>query len=500
MVQTSAAKMSVSLQLLGGLDFTGSEPSASARARRRHPLLLLALVAAAAPKPTSRERIMAFLWPESDAERASNSLRQALHSLRRALGEDLFLPDTSGGIRLNQSLSVDLWVFRDALAGGAPADAVAVYRGPFLDGFQVGGAPEFSQWIEAERARIAGDYAAALEALAIEAKRASRHDEAVSWRRRQAAADPFSSRVALALLRELAASGDKSGALEYAAVHERVLRAHLDVEPDPAVTEFVATLRRPTPPGSRASAEYPAQVLLPTPIDRKSLVASNVHVPSAIHTQRRLTRDQARWLVAIVVASLVGFGALGAHLVQRSPTGDVIVLASGADAGSGRDPSTRLVACEGPICPDLSLPQDAFVVPTHVAYTPPAAGTHFIAPSPGATALPPPGYVCCSTAVFENEFSLPVDAVMATISITVVADNQAIVAVNGTEFGRHADPKEPGNHGGQPATFATTFLPDPSGTNRLRVTLWDGGGAAGLNYRALVTFERRPTDSVGAGK
>lgn len=173
------------------------------------------------------------------------------------------------------------------------------------------------------------------------------------------------------------------------------------------------------------------------------------------------------------------------------PAENFIVLASGSSPVAGRDAANRLVACEGPICPEGSLPQDAYIVPTHIAYTNPATGTYFIAPAAEGATLKPPGYACCSTAVFENEFTLPSDAVSATITITLLADNQGIVAINGMEFGRQADRNAPWNHGGPPATFATTFSPDPSGVNRLRVTLWDGGGAAGLNYRALVTPDTR---------
>ena len=129
--------MTIELQLLGGLDFVGVDPALSMRARRRHPMMLLALVAAAAPRAISRDRVMAFLWPESDSARASNSLRQALHSLRRDLGEDLFLPETASGLQLDRAkLSVDLWTFRDAVARQEPADAVRLLGSGLCDRHQ----------------------------------------------------------------------------------------------------------------------------------------------------------------------------------------------------------------------------------------------------------------------------------------------------------------------------------------------------------------------------
>lgn len=496
--------MTINLQLLGGLDFVDADPAISVRARR-HPMMLLALVATASPRAISREKIMAFLWPESDSARAGNSLRQALHGLRRALGEDLFLPETAGGIQLDRrKVNVDLLTFRDAIAGGAPAEAVAAYRGPFLDGFQIGGAPEFCQWAEAQREQVEREYRAALDTLARQAESAGRHDEVVAWRRRLAAADPFSSRVALGLLKALTAAGDRPGALQHAAVHESLVRSHLELDPDPAIAEFVWSIRN-TPPGG--AHPRPTQLPAATAASDHALDVEELSgtapkaiallaPPSAIAPARKLTSARVRWFGgAAGVFALVGVGALGAKMTQR-PTENFLVLASGSAAVGGRDPNNRLVACDGPLCPKGSLPQDAYVIPTHSAYTDPATGTHFIAPVADAASLKPPGYACCSTATYENQFALPADAVSATITVTVLADNQAIVAINGIEFGRQQDRLAPWNHGGPPTTFATTFLPDPSGVNRLRVTLWDGGGAAGLNYRALVTHDDgRETES-----
>lgn len=499
--------MTIHLQLLGGLDIVGPDPASSAPARRRHPMMLLALVAASAPRAVSRDRVMAFLWPESDPERASNSLRQALHGLRRSLGEELFLPETASGLQLdNKKVHVDLWAFREAVARRNAAEAVAAYRGPFLDGFQLGRAPEFSHWIESERERVERDYRNALETLAREAETAAQYDEAVAWRRRLAAADPFSSRVALSLLKALTAAGDSPGALRHAAVHESLVRAHLEVDPDPAISEFVAVIRDAPPgdPGQRVR-QLPVRTITPEQIQVLSPdiapppetgVALRAPAISAITVTGR-SRARAPWLMVMVAFVLVGVGALGAVMAHKPP-GNFIELSTGSAQQADRDAANRLIACEGPICPEGNLPQAAYVVPTHLEYTNPAKGTRFIAPAATGTTLRSPGYTCCSTAVFENEFVLPPAAVSATISITLLADNQAIVAINGTEFGRQDDPKAPWNYGGQPTTLATSFLPSPSGVNRLRVTLWDGGGAAGLNYRAFVTYDTR--EEAGGGE
>jgi DNA-binding SARP family transcriptional activator len=75
------------IEMLGGLRVTtgtGREiriPSRKARA-------LLACLALRAGAPIAREHLAGLLWDDSDADLARASLRQALVSLRRSLGED----------------------------------------------------------------------------------------------------------------------------------------------------------------------------------------------------------------------------------------------------------------------------------------------------------------------------------------------------------------------------------------------------------------------------
>lgn len=488
----------INLQLLGGLDIGCPTLSANARARRRRPLALLALLGIAAPKPLARDRITAFLWPESDAERAGNSLRQALFWLRRDLGEDVLLPETASGLQLDPArLTVDLWAFRDALDAGAPERAVLAYRGPLLDGFHIPDAPEFGQWIESHRTQLEQRHIAALELLARTAEEDGRWNDAVSWRRRQAAADPFSARAALALLRALKAAGDRSGALAHASIYESVVREQLEVEPDPSVTEFVAGLRRDvraTGNGGRSDGNAPAPHQPVVPAE-----ATPTLIPPRVRSPRP-------WLVGVTAVGIVGMAAMAFAPVALSEAGDsvslaaartVIVLASGVEQVADRDPANRLVACSGPACPARDLPQAAYVVPRHGFHAMPVAGTSYIAPIADGTTARAPGYACCTTATFENEFQLPKNAGSATITMSLLADNAARVEVNGVEFGRQPDSLGVANYS-EPWSYRATFTPDQHGINRLRVTLWDGGGAVALHYHAVVTWAADGDDDAHA--
>ncbi len=231
------------LRTLGGLtieDETG--PLAGAIARKRS-LALLALVGLATEQGISRDRVLAYLWPESDTDRARNNLKQTLFQLRQDLHEDVFVR-SPGILRLDtNALSVDACDFQTALDRGNPTTAVTLYRGPFLDGFYLPALAEFERWVESERARLAQRYAGALEALANAATRIGDQQGATEWWRRLAVVDPLSARYALGLMRALAQAGDRAAALDHARVYEELVHAELDSAPEPEVVEYVKHLR-----------------------------------------------------------------------------------------------------------------------------------------------------------------------------------------------------------------------------------------------------------------
>lgn len=140
------------LKVFGGLSIErGQGPAEGAGAQRRR-LALLALLDGAGDRGLTRDKILGFLWPESEPEKARRILTQALYALRRDLGEeDLFLG--SNEVRLNPDLMTsDRLDFQKAIEAVQLERAVSCYSGPFLDGFYVPEAPEFERWVEIERA------------------------------------------------------------------------------------------------------------------------------------------------------------------------------------------------------------------------------------------------------------------------------------------------------------------------------------------------------------
>lgn len=213
------------------------------RATQRRRLALMVLLASAGARGMRRDKLLVYLWPESDAEQGRHSLSQTLYSLRQELGADAILAGVDD-VRLNDAVvASDLREFEDALAAGALDRATAQYHGPFLDGFFLSGAPEFERWVETERERLASACRAAYASLARAAASAGDWAGAARHWRRHAELEPLNSNVALELMQALAASGDHAGALRHERAHAALLRAELDAEPPAALREFAERLR-----------------------------------------------------------------------------------------------------------------------------------------------------------------------------------------------------------------------------------------------------------------
>jgi TolB-like protein/DNA-binding SARP family transcriptional activator/Flp pilus assembly protein TadD len=241
------------LQLFGGAALHDERGPLGGPAAQRRRLALLALLATAPGGRVGRERIAAYLWPEADAEAARSRLVDAVHGLRKALGREALL---SVGDELHLNARVvrsDVVEFRSALAAGALEQGIALYAGPFLDGFFVTDASEFERWTESERERLAAEYVRAVEALAEQRETAQDFRGAAEHWSRRAAHDPYNSRVALRLMRALDAAGDRAGALQQARIHTLRLREDLELDVEPEIAAEVQRLRE----GARTPQRLP---------------------------------------------------------------------------------------------------------------------------------------------------------------------------------------------------------------------------------------------------
>ncbi len=262
------------LRLFGSPTLESDDVGIPARATQRHRLALLALLALAPGRKLSRDKLIALLWPDRDADGGRNLLKVSTYVLRTVLGDSALLSEGDDLRLAAESLEIDVAEFDVALERADYARAVELYKGPFLDGFFLPEAPEFESWSDRERERLAGGYRAALEALAQAAADNRDVHRAVELWKARAAHDPYDSRVALRLMQSLAAIGNRAGALQHATVHERLLQAEFGVGLPPDMLALVeqlkqepvvaaATSQPPVPAVSATASPQPQPVVDP---------------------------------------------------------------------------------------------------------------------------------------------------------------------------------------------------------------------------------------------
>jgi TolB-like protein/DNA-binding SARP family transcriptional activator len=306
----------VRLQLLGGAHLVGADGVLTGQACQRHRLALLALLRAAPGCAVPRERATTLLWPEHPDHRARKLLNLTVHVLRRALGDDAIV--TAGDelqLRCDQILS-DVDEFERARSAGDYARAAELYAGPFMDGFFLPEAHDFDDWQALERARLAREYGAVLEALARDAERRGDLAAALTWWDRCASLDPLDSRAALHLMDALEASGAREHALRHAAAHTVLLRTELDADPPPEMVALVERMRH---------APRPVEPFIQLP---------RIVPAAGLPSLRRVYR-------AVLIASGLAAAMIGFQLVRpgaiSSPREQWIAVLPFADLSPGRD-------------------------------------------------------------------------------------------------------------------------------------------------------------------
>ena len=143
------------LRTLGGFELLrtvdGADHAIPMQAKR---LALLAHLAALPPVSfRRRDTLLLLFWPDLDQEHSRGALRQALHFLRKTLGEGAILTRGEDEIGLEPAaVWSDTRGLEAAVAAGQPEAALALYRGEFLEGvFVSDAAPELEDWISGER-------------------------------------------------------------------------------------------------------------------------------------------------------------------------------------------------------------------------------------------------------------------------------------------------------------------------------------------------------------
>jgi len=298
--------MTASLKLLGGMSLQESDRPLTGQIAQRRRLALIAILGAARA-PVSRDRLVGILWPELDAEGARHRLSDSVYVARRALGESAI--ETPGDdVWLDDSqVEVDVRAFERALDEGALDRAVALYAGPFLDGFHLSAAAEFERWVDEERGRLAKRFAHALRTLATDAERRGDFLAATDSLRKLSAVDPLDARVTLQLMSALERASDGTGALRQARIHQTLRHAELGLGED-------ADVRRAA---DELAARLESNTNAPQPVVVATVVDEKPQEPIVVDNPPSRRSNKMRFGIAVAVV-LFALGAWWTFATRRS--------------------------------------------------------------------------------------------------------------------------------------------------------------------------------------
>ncbi len=199
---------------------------------RRKAVALLAYLAVT-KRRRPREHLANLFWPEGDATKRAGSLRSALWELNQSIGDEWLDADRASlGLRAGASLWVDVDRFQQLLAppraaGGereaarpAPdlahvTEAVALYRGDFLQALNLRDCLEVVQWQSSQAERFRRQVITVLSRIIVDLAEAGEIAPAIPHAERLTRIDPLNEEAHRQLIRLYAQSGRRADALRH---------------------------------------------------------------------------------------------------------------------------------------------------------------------------------------------------------------------------------------------------------------------------------------------
>jgi TolB-like protein/Tfp pilus assembly protein PilF len=253
----------VRLSLLGGFGLRGPG-GGDVRLPTRKAEALLAFLACHPGEKQPRDRLTALLWGDRGDRQARHSLSQTLLSIRQAFeGADALLTVERETIAASaDAVASDAIDFqRMASTTDDLRSALDLYRGPFLDGFNMR-ERGFEDWLTEERARLHGVAFDSFLALADAQTAAGDWNAAVATLNSAVRFDPLAEEAYRRLMRVQIDHGLCNDAIRGYRSLAETLRRELNTQPDPSTAAiYQSAMVRPKPaPQPQAPADTAACV------------------------------------------------------------------------------------------------------------------------------------------------------------------------------------------------------------------------------------------------
>lgn len=206
--------------------------------------LLLYLVLESRRHPITRESVLGVFWPDSTPQKARGSLNQAVFKLRRSLGPEVIESFTADELMINQdAVRCDALAFLDSMESGRWDEAVSLYAGDLVPGFNMGNATgAFDHWLDRKRDEMRRYASEAAWQVAEQAEGEGNLPEAALWARRAAEWSGKDEIQIRRLMLTLDRMNDRAGVLAAYETLEVTLRS-LDIQPATETRQLLQDLK-----------------------------------------------------------------------------------------------------------------------------------------------------------------------------------------------------------------------------------------------------------------
>ena len=299
------------IRLFGGLQIEQNSTPIAGFISNKVAALLVYLVSTG--RVHQRDALAALLWGEMPEADAKNNLRQALANLRKLTQPHLIITRNTVAFETAVPYTLDTQTFEQQLHASRHQtgrnrflqlhEATALYQGDFLAGFFVRDAPDFEEWMLAQRLRFRELALHALHSLTEHHLSRGEYGRAIDFATRLLALDAWREEAHRQLMLALARSGQRSAALAQYETCRQMLVQELGVAP---TSETLALYDRIRAAGELSPHNFPPQ---PTPFVGRVAALAEIH---------QLLLNPACRLLTLVGIGGMGKTRLGLQAAERA--------------------------------------------------------------------------------------------------------------------------------------------------------------------------------------
>jgi DNA-binding SARP family transcriptional activator len=348
-------------------------------ALRKAQALLLYLAVQGGLHP--RSKLAAFLWPDSEPTDARKNLRNTLALLRSLLVDaaaqhthllserDLLGLDPHAPLELDLDVVQQAWEVVQGLST-VPTEqqrtvlvvqvqqALALVRGPFLDGFWLGEEAPFDAWVQVQQQQWQVRVQLLCERLSSWQEAAGEWEAAKATLLRWLALDPLAEEAYRRLMRVHLAQGDARAALQVYATCRARLAEGLQLAPAPETVALAERIRATAAPRPGGSASPPAPAEPQPPGELVAPLVGRAAVFSQLVERWWQVRGGQPQAVLVVGEAGIGKTRLAREFVAWARAQGADVLSGQALEMGGRLPYQPLVEALRPRLEAENAPED----------------------------------------------------------------------------------------------------------------------------------------------